>query len=484
MCDCIKKRILLINSPRELAVSNDEIPKDKRMPLGLMYISSFLKNKGFEVKIIDTEALSLKLSDIIKIVLEYNPEVVGLNCHSSNRFVVYEIVRTIKAVSHRRLCVLGGTHPTLMPKATLEECSSVDVVVLGEGEKTFLLLCQKTDQYYSVPGIAYRNGNNIIINNPMPRIENLDTLPFPDYTDIPFSIYTQYEDKSLPGLWKRGYLYATRGCKFNCTYCYSSYFWNRIITCRTAESVIQEIKHNKEIYDVKRYFFYDDNLLDWSYLKEFCSKCHETNIQWSCSARIEQLDHVTIKMMSEGGCKEIASGLESGSKHVLNRINKNWLAVLTPDEVGEKIALCLDYGIVLRTHFMLGFPWETQHDINQTVNLAVYLRDKYSLKDANFFIVRPFPGTLLSDEFAKSGDISELERNHYSKSWLINDWLWESNKKVAAKLMRFNDLPEISINPHLDTLSIRQLIRNAYLIFFNESINSTSEFLWKGIIWK
>ena len=147
--------MLLVNCPRDITSFNKIDSHDKRMPLGIMYIASYLKSKGFTVKILDAEALSLGISDITNFTNQINPRIVGLNCHTLNRQVVYEIAKSLKILHNEMLVVLGGPHPTLAPKDTLEECPLIDAVVVGEGERTVHEICLRTEQLDKIPGIAF-----------------------------------------------------------------------------------------------------------------------------------------------------------------------------------------------------------------------------------------------------------------------------------------------------------------------------------------
>ena len=131
---------------------------------------------------------------------------------------------------------------------------------------------------------------------------------------------------------------------------------------------------------------------------------------------------------------------------------------------------------------MIGFPWENQNDIVNTVKFAVYLKE-FSLSDVNFFVVKIYPGTHLYRDVIKNSKNRPFDIiNRIYNSWSVFDWFDTKNKKVAAKLMRFNDIPEISPHPFLDSLELRRVTRNAYEIFFsNSDEQKVEEYLWNGI---
>jgi len=489
--------VLLVNSPRNLiAPLNKNQPRDSRMPLGLMYISSYLKSRGLQVEIIDAEARALGASEIISNVREKNPGIIGLNCHTLNRFTVYELVKLIKAETQQTLVVLGGTHPTVAAQQTLEECPEIDALVIGEGEETFYYIVQNKEKLEDITGIAFLNKDKKFCHTGIrPRNRNLDDLPFPDPKDVSHENFLNFEDKDLHGLWGRFYILAMRGCLYNCSYCTAYPFWQRVITSRSCENVIREIKHiqnqcaQKEfeyIHKKIRFYFYDDNLTNWPHLEEFCEKSVHLNIDWSCSGRIDHMAKPSlIEQMSRAGCKEIAFGLESGSKKVLKKINKGWQEKFSKRKVGEIINTCREYKIYPRTHFMIGLPWEDRNDIEETVKFAVFLKS-FGLTDANFFPAKLFPGTEMYDEVLRMyADRPASVKNGFCNSWIIKDWSHITNRQVKSKLRRFNDIPEVSVHRYLDSLSLRRLARNAYEIFFSDcNENDVEKLLWKGVVWE
>jgi anaerobic magnesium-protoporphyrin IX monomethyl ester cyclase len=110
--------VLLVNCPRELSPHLQE-STDKRMPLGLLYIAAVLKANGVECRVLDAEACRLGISEILDAANQLKPALIGLNCHTLNRWTVYEIARSLKIVLPRVKIMLGGSHPSLAPVSTL-----------------------------------------------------------------------------------------------------------------------------------------------------------------------------------------------------------------------------------------------------------------------------------------------------------------------------------------------------------------------------
>jgi hypothetical protein len=108
------------------------------------------------------------------------------------------------------------------------------------------------------------------------------------------------------------------------------------------------------------------------------------------------------------------------------------------------------------------------------------------LTDANFFAVKVYPGTPFHQQVLQrfAAAPQEIQERIYN-AWSVFDWFQTKNEKVATKLMRFNDIPEVSTHPNLDSLALRQLVRNAYELFFSDSKpEEVVERLWEGVAWR
>jgi radical SAM superfamily enzyme YgiQ (UPF0313 family) len=307
--------------------------------------------------------------------------------------------------------------------------------------------------------------------------------------DVPVQSYLGYKEDALHwGLWQRAYLSASRGCTYHCTFCAEHPFWKKQDTFRSAESVIREMREYQRRFKVTRFYFYDDTLTDWKDLPHFCEQVRQFDYLWSCSTRIDAVEPELLSKMASSGCREIAFGLESGSEKTLQKIEKGLEIRCTRDEVGRRIRLCRECHVTPRAHFIVGFPWEEKEDILATARFAVWLRDTCKLPDANFFELKIYPGTLLSEGIVRYFDDwlrRGLHPTDFYDSWSIHDCDTASNEQAAAKLRRFNDVPRVPIHPHLSSLSLRRLVRNAYEIFFGGVVEADVEArLWHGVAWK
>jgi anaerobic magnesium-protoporphyrin IX monomethyl ester cyclase len=178
-------KVLLINPPY---TAEDRYGKDLgkfgplNEPLGLAYLAACLEKGGHEVSILDAPALGLRSMDICRQIQERPPEVVGVTMLTPMYNRSIEVVRAVKIAYPQITMVVGGPHPTIIPRGTLIDNEEIDYVVIGEGEIVFLNLInaiEKGSNIDEIPGIGYRKKGTVIINQPPEMVRNLDDLPIP-----------------------------------------------------------------------------------------------------------------------------------------------------------------------------------------------------------------------------------------------------------------------------------------------------------------
>ena len=173
--------------------------------LGLAYIGANLKEHSHDVRILDMAVYGLSLNDLVDIVVSFRPDVVGVSAASFNILDAYDAIAAVKSVSSDIFTVLGGAHASALSRRTREECPYIDAIVVGEGERVMLDICENHS-----PGVH--------IGAPIP---DLDNLPFPDWGMYDYSKYHKaysiaYDDDR--------HIYpivTSRGCVHNrCKFCY------------------------------------------------------------------------------------------------------------------------------------------------------------------------------------------------------------------------------------------------------------------------
>ncbi len=328
------------------------IPKNPVLlpPLGLLYIAS---NSKYKIDILDNRVEKLDDSKLFEKLKKY--DVVGFGGTIFEAKQAVKVSTCLKKIG--KITIYGGPNATVNWELYLGKFS---YIIRGEAEELIDKLLNKLNSKNKE--FIYKDGT--YVNKDINRIEHLDRLKFPNRDLIDLSKYKRIESSYLPGISPVDTVVSSRGCPFDCTFCSSSYIWNRRYTFRPMDNVIEEIKMMIKKYKTKGIYFREDN---FTILKkgviEFCEKVKNLKIKWMCESRVDTLDEEMIKKMKNSGCDAIWFGIESTNNKTLQLINKGFKI----ETVIKTINLCKNYGIKTGGGFMLGFPHEKKEDILKTI---------------------------------------------------------------------------------------------------------------------
>jgi radical SAM superfamily enzyme YgiQ (UPF0313 family) len=253
-------------------------------PIGLGYLSSYLKKSGIETKIIDGLKENLSPSRLMRRIQKFNPDAVGI---TSLTAFYQEVVVLARQLAKKKIkTVIGGQHPTFLPYRTLLE-SQADFVVCGEGEIPLLELAESKFCSKSIRGVYslenLKSEQQEIIKASV--VDNLDDLPFPDWEQIDPREYPRAPHGAVVRGFPVGVMVTSRGCPFECTFCAAPRFCDRTIRFRTPENVVAEIEYLMKNFNISEVHFEDDNFtLNADNVKKFCRLLIEKNIKihWAC----------------------------------------------------------------------------------------------------------------------------------------------------------------------------------------------------------
>ncbi|MCK5378101.1 MAG: B12-binding domain-containing radical SAM protein [Acidobacteria bacterium] len=399
------------------------------MPLGLLAIATPLDLAGYEVTIID-QALDIDWNKRLVSALENNPICVGITSKTGPQIRnALEISKFVRKYSHAPI-VWGGVHPSLLPVQTLEN-DNIDIVVQGEGEETFFELVQTLERgepLQNVKGIWYQDKGQIINTEPRPFID-LNKQPSLSYhlLDINKFLVKSFGEDHFR-------LSSSRGCPYNCGFCYNTVFYQKTLRALDAERTFQEIRNIRSKYGVRGIRFADDFFFaDIERVRKILNKIVDTRLDVIVTKLdlhvndLDKLDDDFLQLLESAGCKALVVGIESGSQRILDLINKK----ISINQVIEFNKRLKKFNLIPRYCFMMGFPTETEEDIRQTVSLILQLiEDNENLvKDINIYT--PYPGT----------DLYELSIKHgFRPPQKLEDWAslnWRSiNRKRTPWITR------------------------------------------------
>jgi radical SAM superfamily enzyme YgiQ (UPF0313 family) len=374
------------------------------VPLGLTYIAAVLEKEGHITEIIDMNERKMN-DDDLRANLKEDVDVVGISGMITEYQKILKIINIAKDGFPDRKVILGGPLATTLLQQLLKQ-SKADFIVMGEGENTTLALISAIEHESDVTeirGIAYKKGEQVVINEPVIPIDNIDTIPFPARHLLDMEKYISNHFETFG--WKiDGYdkirstnLTSSRGCPYNCTFCFKD-MWGYKWRGRTAENIIAEMELLNEKYNVNGFFFVDDLfVLDKKRVFEFASllKKSDLDVVWYCNGRANLMQKDMLKAMHDAGCVGIAYGIESGNQSILNSMKKN----ITIDQTKSVVKWTKEIGTNAAGYFMIGMLGETKEMIMDTLNFAKEL----DLDFYGFSITTPLPGTELYMEAIKKG---------------------------------------------------------------------------------
>lgn len=333
------------------------------------YLPAIAEACNYEIKINTNNSIEQTLNDI----LEFAPDYLVSNI----RFQIYkpqmEALAKIKSLApNTKIVVTGEPFLTYNNNVTYEN-PFINYAIMGEAEYTFRDILEGVPDN-EILGICYTDENmQAVKNEPRPFIENLDELPFP----------IRNFNKDLIE-----FIEVSRGCPHHCFFCMSTPLRGEKARYRSAENVIEELKHCINTYNISDFVFKADNILanrDW--LKELCKKIIENklNIKWSANIIPKGIDNELAEYMKKSGCILCNIGIESGAVSILNNIEKK----VTIDDIKNTMSVLKKNKISTNNCFLFGLPWETEETAEETIKLALELDSD----EASFYIASPFPGT-------------------------------------------------------------------------------------------
>jgi anaerobic magnesium-protoporphyrin IX monomethyl ester cyclase len=389
-------RVLLMSTPYPL--EENPIP-----PLSLSYLAAALQSEGIEVQILDLLVSLHSASKIRDKLKEYQPQLVGATCVTLNSNVATRNLKVCKDFDPDIVTMLGGPHASFALKETLLRARWIDVVVIGEGERTLVELARalKNGQdIRQVAGIAFREDNRVVKTEPRPLIENLDELPPPARHLLPLSKYRAIDAPCT--------VVTSRGCPYRCIFCSGPRLFGRRVRFRDPKLVVDEIENIHKELGFTRINIVDDTFtLNHRHAQAVCDEIIRRNLtfEWSIFARADTVTADLLKRMKQAGCSWLLYGAESASPEILKTIKKG----TTPDDIRRGTKLATEAGIGVFNSFIFGLPGESPETARQSLAFAHELNRAYNAK-YGFHLLSPLPGTELYERPKEYG-LRILSRN-------------------------------------------------------------------------
>ena len=374
------------------------------IPMGIGYLAALLEKKGFEVDIIDCQALKLSHEKAEAMLSERHPDIVGVTCTTLTYNSALKIVKAAKRASPKSLTIIGGCHVTFWDREALGECPELDLVVRGEAENAMLDLAEKVKagkNFSDVLGTTCRENGKIIRNADSPYIEKLDEIPYPAYHLMPVESFRRQGEILFPIL-------SSRGCVYWCDFCSAVRMFGRRYRTRNVEKIIDEIEFIHKKYRADRFTFYDDLFtMDQKRVEKICDGIIERKlpIKWDCETRLDMVTKELLLKMKAAGCIAVWFSVESSSQKLLDAMGKGF----TREQTINTFKWVKEAGLVTVASVLLGHPGETKESAWETIKFV----EKLDPDDVGYNIATPYPGIPLTDYVKKMGWLRVYDFDRY-----------------------------------------------------------------------
>lgn len=406
--------------------------------LGVRYLHTILKERGYSTKLIFFKHLllndvsiptELEYRSLLELLEMLKVDIVGISLGCSSFLVIAtELTKRIKKDLGIPV-IWGGVHPTIQP----EECIKIaDFVCIGEGEYALLEFISKLSEgkpIEDIENIWIKEKNGRVIRNRLrPLIQNLDVLPFPDYSNNSKYFIEKNKVLTIDPFRISNLQYFTmssRGCFYSCSYCIESvykkyYKHGKTVRRRSVENIIAELRNIKSL-GIRQIAFFDEIFpLELSWVRDFSRHYKEfVDIPFWCYFHPLTVKDEILALLKESGIDFVNMGVQSGSErireNIFNRKESNRDIIEAIKRIQKyKITPCLD--------FIVDNPFDKPEDKQQTLELLFNLPQPFNL---NLYSLLFFPGYNITEMGLREQLISEEDIegrcgfNNLSKAFVV-----------------------------------------------------------------
>lgn len=374
------------------------------MPVGILCVSAYVKRAAiahiFTLNLNHQEGEEREL--LRACITRHKIDIFCVGGLSGEYHDIARMVQWARHIKQEIIIVAGGGIITAHPQAAMQALPEVDYGIVGEGEITSVELIEALTRGSSVAtieGLIYRSESALITTPARKEIENLDTLPLPDYEGFQYGAYL----KENPDLSDEGKKYSQvsviggRSCKYNCTFCFHPS--GTTYRQRSLDSIFTEIDYLTAHYKIS-YIALREELFatDNQRVAQFCERIKRYDLDWSIQLRIDSINPRLIELLKGSRCRYIFVGVESASDTVLRSMHKG----IGLKEIEEALELLGEAGLHSRSGIIFG-------DSAETLETALFSLDWYKAHCTRYRLfvdmIIAFPGSILYRRACRQGII-------------------------------------------------------------------------------
>jgi anaerobic magnesium-protoporphyrin IX monomethyl ester cyclase len=405
-----------------------------------------LLHPTYKVKIVDANAERMGWDEFTHLIERYQPKYYMTQVTAPT--LENDLYGCFLAKSRGAKTIAFGTHVTPIPRESMSPYPSLDFVLVGEPDLTIRDLLDhlegKIDQrsheievlfnehdpsykaaiskdgkvdLHGIRGLAWRNGDEIIVNFPRPFIKDLDQLPIPMHHLLPLQ---KYRMPLIKGPFT--FIVTSRGCPAGCTFCIKHVSYQYTARLRSPELIMEELWQLKKLGINNIHMYADLFTVNRNQVVDLCQRLIAENIdiKWTCNSRVDYVDEEMLKLMGQSGCWLISWGIESGNEQILKHAHKG----AYPEKAVRALMWAKKAGIKNWGYFIIGLPGETEETIRETIDFSKRL----PLDIALFHVAAPYPGTPFFFEVVENG-------------WFRPGTRWEQVDMDKGTVLDYPDLP-------------------------------------------
>lgn len=416
----------------------------KKIPLGLCYISAYLKEHGYDVTLVDGSVQDLGNKYIVDEILKENYDIIGFTVIFRKMMSpILDIVTKVREAGCMSHITIGGHYPSFDYEYILCNYPCIDSVMRFEGEIAFyqLVKCiEEGGELKKVPNIALRVGSEIFANPEICYENDLDKIPFPDRS----AFIGKLKQTDIMNL------VSARGCYGNCTFCSIAPFY-RTEGCtwrgRSPQNLVDEIYELYEKYGSNQFDFVDDNIfgpghLGYTRLLDFCNELDKRNLKitFSGSARVNDGDRELYKLLYEHGLIRMMYGVEAGNPNSLARYNKG----VAVEKNYEALKMVYEVGIIPELGYIFFEPFLSLEEAQANLNFLDQVEEYVIISvETVYNRLDVLSGSAMETTMKQAGLISR-ENFDFSNGYLYNfvdkriALLWDAVEEFRTAVCKTN----------------------------------------------
>ncbi len=399
--------------------------------IALLYLASYARKYSCKEIAFKYFESNLTIEKYLSKLQSFSPDIIAFSVSHYSFDLFRRLLPRIKRVLPNSKIIAGGNYPSLAPEEFLK--AGADIVVIGEGEKTFSELIDSFmlpkgifQGLDNIDGIAYLSRGKEKNTNARELIKDLDTIPFPAWELINLNEYIGYfYQKRSPEM----FIVSYRGCPQSCIFCSNPVWRNQKLKfrLRSPNLIAQEIKFLYDNYGIKEIYDYSDYFnVNLTWAKEVCThikKLNLKNFSFKCLLRVDNLDREFVGLLKEIGTWFVHFGIESANDATLKGVKKGFEV----KQVEEACRLIKEFNIKIGGFFMIFNIWEENNklcyesvsDCKKTLKYANYLLKKRYIDYMSWGFAVPMPGSGTYTIAKKYGLIKNSESTSFNPEEMI-----------------------------------------------------------------